>query len=376
MADTSRAQERQSGIRAALYQARLAHMIDAETGSTLRLALITVGASCLFYIPVHLSSHAAGARLLALVTSLIGVTFLTGWLWTRTHPVPTRLSQPVFALVILITASSAIYSQAVAGDEQWTTNMSIIMIGVGMCIVGWRWSLATALAAVTTWLVFAAPPLGSASLNASTASLVFSCFAACIINTGRRNSLVRVLQVTEEAERAAVIDSLTQVYNRRGLQLVASHLVLAARRAAEPVGAIVVDVDGFKSINDRLGHQAGDHVLAAVAGALESCARESDVVARWGGDEFVVITLGAAPDAEDLARRLEDDLRARGVVGGDGGPVCVSVGAANVAVANPVVVDELITQADAAMYAGRARRRHGEAASEPLEPRQHSAYGR
>lgn len=338
--------------------ARLKQMFDHETGSTLRLALLVIGVSSLGYVPAHLRSGRAGAPLLALVTAIVGGTFLATWLWTRTHPVQPRFSNQVFSLVIFITACNATYSQVVVGDALWTTNITIITIGAGMCIVAWRWSLATALASMATWFFFAAPPFGSAQWRSGSISVLFGFFAAGIINTGRRHSLARLLRVTQEAERAAVVDSLTQVYNRRGLALVASHIVRTARRTGEPVGVLVVDVDRFKAVNDKLGHQAGDRVLVAVAQALQATGRDSDVVARWGGDEFVVITLGAAPDADDLAHRVEQDLFSRGIAGGNGQPIRVSVGTANVAaVVDPDAIDVLIAEADAEMYAGRAQRR-------------------
>ncbi len=118
--------------RDAMTDARLTQMIDQETGSTLRLALLVIGVSCLAYLPAHLRSERAGAPLLALVTAMVGGTFLAAWLWTRTHPVPPRFSNQVFSLVVFITACNATYGQVVVGDALWTTNITIITIGAGM----------------------------------------------------------------------------------------------------------------------------------------------------------------------------------------------------------------------------------------------------
>lgn len=337
---------------------RLQQMFDHETGSTLRLALLVVGFASLGYLPAYLSGGAKAEPGLALAAGAMGLAFLCAWLWTRYRPLGARFNHAAYALVIFLTASNAAYAQATVGDTAWTTNMTIIVIGAGMCIVGWRWSLATGLAAIAMWVAVAGPELGSAGSGTSATSVAFTLLAAGIINTGRRKSIVRLLQVTEEAERAAVIDSLTQVYNRRGLALVASQLVRTAKRTGEPVGVLVLDVDRFKSINDQLGHQVGDQALVAVAEALRSGGRDSDIVARWGGDEFVVVTLGNAPEAGELTERVERALVKRGVMEAGGGQVQVSVGVANIeSIADPDDIDRLISDADAAMYAGRARRR-------------------
>lgn len=353
-----RSRARQPGVSNAMADDRLQLMFDHETGSTLRLALLVVGVASLGYLPAYLSGGAKAEPRLALVAGAMGLAFLCAWLWTRHRPLVARFNHAAYSLVIFLTASNAALSQATVGGAEWSTNMTIIIIGAGMCIVGWRWSLATGLASIAMWVALVGPEFGSTGSGTSVTNIAFTLLAAGIINTGRRKSIARLLRVTEESERAAVIDSLTQVYNRRGLALVAAQLVRTAKRTGEPVGVLVLDVDRFKSINDQLGHQVGDQALVAVAEALRSGGRDSDIVARWGGDEFVVVTLGNAPEAGELAERVELALAKRGVTEAGGGRVQVSVGVANIeSIAEPDDIDRLISDADAAMYAGRARRR-------------------
>ncbi|MEZ0492517.1 diguanylate cyclase [Kineococcus sp. TBRC 1896] len=130
--------------------------------------------------------------------------------------------------------------------------------------------------------------------------------------------------------RAAVRDELTGLLNRRGLlEHVAAH-----PRSAGRGGVLLVDVDHFKELNDRFGHLEGDRCLTLVADALASACRPTDVVARFGGEEFVVVLDGAVgddPEEVDVhvaAERVRTAVRERRLPHPRGGVVTVSVGAA------------------------------------------------
>ncbi|MEO6715028.1 MAG: GGDEF domain-containing protein, partial [Mycobacteriales bacterium] len=318
-----------------------------------------------------------GTDVLPPIAALSGVLYLLCWLWTRLAPVPAGFNHPVYAALVIVTSANTILHQALVGNPMLTFDMALVIILTGMCIVSLRWTLFIVSLQAVGWFAFAAPEFGTSAWSSAAVSISFAIGGCAIINTGRRHALARLFQVTEDAERAAVVDSLTQVYNRRGLALVAAHVVRTARRTGEHVGVMVLDIDTFKGINDQLGHQAGDRTLVAVAEALKAGGRDSDVVARWGGDEFVVVTLGAAPDADELARRVERDLATSGVVGPGGQPIRVSVGAANLAtIEDPDAIDQLIVAADAAMYAGRAKRRPSGSRVVALDAPQNLSIGR
>ena len=341
-----------------LAGARLRRLYDEETGSTLRPALIVVGLTSALYVPAHLQLGVPGARPLALGTGLVAAAFLAAWVWTRTHPVPARLSHPAYAVVVLLTACLAVWDQAVRDDPLRTTNLAIIVITTGMCIVDWRWALAATLPPAAVWFTFAAPEPQTPQFSTTATSVLFGFAAAAIVNTGRRRAIARVAEATDAAERAALLDALTQTYNRRGLERVATELAAGARRAEQQVGVLLLDIDDFKSVNDTLGHAAGDTVLVAVADALRSASRGSDVVGRWGGDEFVVVTTGAPMPVDELARRVELVLaRRRGA--GSLPAISVSVGSASAPASGDHPVETLIAAADADMYARRTARRAG-----------------
>jgi diguanylate cyclase (GGDEF)-like protein len=112
-----------------------------------------------------------------------------------------------------------------------------------------------------------------------------------------------------EAQRLAELDHLTGLLNRRGLGKVLEREGARLRRYPGNVSVIAADVDGFKMINDRHGHQAGDEVLKAVAECLKTSVRSADSVARYGGDEFVVVMPNTGPEDAEIARaRLQAAL--------------------------------------------------------------------
>lgn len=113
----------------------------------------------------------------------------------------------------------------------------------------------------------------------------------------------------EAAEAAADHDGLTGVLNRRGFGAALARTLAYCRRYEVPAALLYLDLDGFKGINDRLGHAAGDAALVHVAGILVRNSRESDAVGRLGGDEFVVLLLNAGQaEGRDKARALTKAL--------------------------------------------------------------------
>ena len=133
------------------------------------------------------------------------------------------------------------------------------------------------------------------------------------------------MEAGQEALRAlAQSDPLTGVGNYRRLYSRMSYEMARHRRSGQPLALLVMDLDGFKAVNDTLGHPAGDRLLKAVADVLVSTVREQDTVVRQGGDEFAVLApeTGTAA-ASALAGRIDDALRA---VEAEGMPVAASVG--------------------------------------------------
>jgi diguanylate cyclase (GGDEF)-like protein len=156
----------------------------------------------------------------------------------------------------------------------------------------------------------------------------------------------------------ATIDELTGLSNRRGFEVLARHALANARRTGQPVSLLYIDLDGFKSINDTFGHDEGDAALVEMASCLLRSFRDSDIVARMGGDEFCVLLTNAS-DAELKApiARLAQEVEGSNRSGRHRWRLRFSCGGARVDPAASVTLDELVGRADAVMYEGRRERR-------------------
>ncbi|MFM2119024.1 MAG: hypothetical protein RL722_492 [Pseudomonadota bacterium] len=195
---------------------------------------------------------------------------------------------------------------------------------------------------------------------------------------GQRHHWVAVLrdvtahkQVLADAQRQALYDPLTGLPNRRLLDDRLQRQILACARTPSYCGLIFIDLDDFKQINDRYGHEAGDLVLVEVAQRLSQSVREEDTVARLGGDEFVVLlrNLGADADsasahAGQIAGKLVDRLALP--LPGPLGGVTASVGLTLFG-RSPTSVTELLHQADLAMYQAKTAGKNAHAWFAPSE---------
>lgn len=164
----------------------------------------------------------------------------------------------------------------------------------------------------------------------------------------------------DRTERLARLDELTGLANRRELSARGRQLAALAQRSNETLWCAFVDIDAFKTLNDTCGHPQGDRVLVATARALEQVARTSDVVARWGGDEFVILGVGVPPDHLELESRILNvlrpmvsDLAGRWTPGITTG---IATAIATDASRGAPDVDALIDRADAVMYQRRRAR--------------------
>jgi diguanylate cyclase (GGDEF)-like protein len=164
-----------------------------------------------------------------------------------------------------------------------------------------------------------------------------------------------VKERTAEIRRMAITDSLTQLFNRRHLMELGVQSVNYAHRYQRSLTAMMIDIDHFKQINDAYGHAAGDETLRQLAGLLQRTFRSADVVGRYGGEEFVVLTpeIGLR-DAQRVAERFMTELRALRVVVPNGEiGITASLGIAEYDPACMTTLDELINLADQAMYAAK-----------------------
>ena len=165
-----------------------------------------------------------------------------------------------------------------------------------------------------------------------------------------------VARRTRQLEEQATHDPLTGLPNRRSLFESLRRETAHAARHGTPLTLAYMDLDGFKAVNDHLGHQEGDRVLVALAQALKATLRVEDLPARMGGDEFCAVLPGVDLDqAEAVMRRLFTAFEAlRAPQGGQDPPVTVSAGLAALELDAPQAPETLARQADQAMYRAKA----------------------
>jgi diguanylate cyclase (GGDEF)-like protein len=168
-------------------------------------------------------------------------------------------------------------------------------------------------------------------------------------------SRARLEAMNAELERVARIDSLTGMYNRRHVEELLEGLLSAAKRHGSELAVLMIDVDGFKEVNDGRGRRAGDIALRQVATAIRSALRMEDSLGRWGGEEFLaVLPTTDAAGALVVARRLRKRVAASPARLGDGtgGSLTVTVGGA--AWTEGDEVSDLLKRADSALELGKA----------------------
>jgi diguanylate cyclase (GGDEF)-like protein/PAS domain S-box-containing protein len=163
--------------------------------------------------------------------------------------------------------------------------------------------------------------------------------------TAQKATEAALRQREEQLRMLSLADGLTGLYNRRGLFALGEHTLRVARRRGRRLGVIYLDVDGLRAVNDRFGHARGDEALRTVADVLRACIRESDVVGRVGGDEFVVLAESEPDATADLVARVRRRIERADQTGGQPFRLSLSIGAADWEPGEQVTLQELIERA-------------------------------
>ena len=164
----------------------------------------------------------------------------------------------------------------------------------------------------------------------------------------------------KRVEEVAATDPLTGLYNRRHFGRVSEQLWSEAHRHDHDLACVMIDLDGYKQLNDRYGHQVGDQVLVVAGKVITANLRRADVAARYGGDEFILLLSHAsAEEAAGVAARIRDEYR--DAVAGllrRNDPATMSIGVASRRQDDPTCADQLVAVADAALYQAKAAGRN------------------
>jgi diguanylate cyclase (GGDEF)-like protein len=266
-------------------------------------------------------------------------------------------------IVFLDLATQGIYVEGGLLDLTWLVGVALMAVAAHAREPEMR-SPVPAVSARVGWRVIALPlacnlasllVLGAGygdRLNPAAAWLAIGCVLAALCRTAITFREVRAFNEVREQART---DELTGLPNRRAL-FEEVRAVLATASAQRPAAFLLLDLDGFKEVNDSLGHHAGDHLLRQVGPRLRPGLRSGDVLARLGGDEFAVLLPDAGlEEGEMLAQRLRELILQPITVEGIRLHVGVSIGVASAPVP-AATVEELLRCADVAMYAAKAGR--------------------
>jgi diguanylate cyclase (GGDEF)-like protein len=154
----------------------------------------------------------------------------------------------------------------------------------------------------------------------------------------------------------SLTDELTGLYNRRRFFVLTEQYLKVAIRTKKRSLLLYIDMDDLKWINDHYGHHEGDHALIDLAAILKKTFRESDIIARIGGDEFVVLLESTVENDGILITRLYENIKDYNAKGPRRYQLSISVGAAQFDPGSPILIDDLLSKADASMYAQKRKR--------------------
>jgi diguanylate cyclase (GGDEF)-like protein len=186
---------------------------------------------------------------------------------------------------------------------------------------------------------------------AATSTLAICAFLLVLVLGAKTNDL-------EDAIRELSLrDELTRLYNRRGFYVLAEQAFRLAQRAGESFFVLFIDVDGLKKTNDELGHEVGSELLRSMASLIEHTFRETDVIGRIGGDEFVIAGRAEAHNADNPVRRLQEAATLENSMPGRPFALNFSLGYVLSDETQSATLEQLVQKADAIMYeAKRAKK--------------------
>ncbi len=284
---------------------------------------------------------------------LVGAAFVGSSVILSRPSTPDWLPSWTFATLVALGVVWLLYIYA---QEPIPSNLTYVVLSAtffGPLTFGWRPFVAASaviLVAATVALAHVDPE--------GTADWAIGVLASLVVSGVLLSMRLRLLRELADSEHRnsllSTSDALTGLLNRRGLEDRLQTMWADADRRGEPVRVCFLDVRGLKRANDEHGHDFGDLVIMDVADAIRATVRGGDLVARWGGDEFVIVGIGADAAASALRQRLSGHFGTRGRASRERWSGDVTVGVA-VAEAGSATFDELLERADADMYERRRR---------------------
>jgi diguanylate cyclase (GGDEF)-like protein len=316
-------------------------------------ALVTAGLAA---VAVLEGLPVAAVVVLGAISGVLTALALVSWIWRDRLP----MAEVMAVIMLLLPAGAGVIGLVLSDDVTWSLGVLVALALVGASVVSTRWVVAAVYTVWVGWLAgLAAADLTQqwpiAWLGAGAAVTAAGVMAA----VSRRQLAERVAELDESAEQASVRDPLTGLVNRKGLSMMGQQIVESARRSGDAVHCVYIDIDQLRHVNEVLGRESGDEVVVAIADALRTVTRGTDIVARWGGDEFCIIGPGPGMSPMELERRLRERVLLSPPVPVDVWEPKVCAGGAMLAPWDSGSLDTLLGKADQEMYLRRALRRGG-----------------
>lgn len=177
---------------------------------------------------------------------------------------------------------------------------------------------------------------------------------------GHAQDVTEHLEAEKALKNLSLTDDLTGLYNRRGFQTMAEQQIKLEQHESTARGLILMfaDLDGLKQINDVHGHEVGSDAIIQFSRILSAAMRSSDIISRWGGDEFVMLTIGLRDEnAEMMSERISRKIREYNSTSGKPYKIACSIGVAPIPPDGSRTFESIIAEADKAMYAEKKRRK-------------------
>lgn len=316
----------------------------APAWATILLALEALFACSLLVYCAAADTFSAGAPFLPWGIGLALIALAGNTWFTYVH-------NQLAPRILIVSGTSAIYALAIArllrkhvpAEKQFPTTTTLRSLTMALA---WLQVLAMALQIARGVRTILHPPSQILHMDIFQAGFTYLIMLANVA-TGCGLVWLAVCRHRRDLQLLANTDSLTGLFNRRAFEELLSREMRRSALAGGQTAVLMLDIDSFKNVNDSLGHGAGDEVIQRVSAVLRDRMRPSDVLARYGGDEFVMLSRGTTEvQAEEIAQRLIEEIA--GLRDLPGGKLTVSIGAA--ASRPGDTVEDLLRRSDEAMY--------------------------
>lgn len=296
--------------------------------------------------------QAGGIRVHAADIGVAVVMVLAGVVLAKPE-VPAALVPWAYAALLSALVLALLYEIWLLPTPLAMSYVLLVICAFGPPILSWPPFLVAVAVMVASSTLVATTWAGHHWHDWATAAVVAALIGGLLLRV-RIKTVAELTSFGANAQQQATTDDLTGLLNRRGLHVHLPSLTALSRRLEQPLFVAFVDIDGLKATNDTHGHAFGDQVIVAAARATQACVRENDLVARWGGDELIVVGLGEPSDADGLRDRIRESV-ARSGIDPKKWAGTVSIGMAS-GPAEDGLLDHLIHAADADMYRRRQQR--------------------